>query len=52
MRKLFTSYQFHRQLCSPISNSAGPIVGVAFGYYFFKHKNDEKPYIFNTEVNN
>ncbi|KAL1502200.1 hypothetical protein ABEB36_007376 [Hypothenemus hampei] len=43
LNHLFTSFQFQYQLCSFIGNSAGPIMGMAFGYYFFKHKYDKTP---------
>ncbi|CAG9766405.1 unnamed protein product [Ceutorhynchus assimilis] len=44
MDQFLSSNQFHYQLGSAIGNTAGPIVGTAFGYYFFKHKFDEKPF--------
>ncbi|XP_066249163.1 nose resistant to fluoxetine protein 6-like [Euwallacea similis] len=48
LRHIKESDQFHYQLCSFIGNSASTVLGLMFGYFFYKHKN-EKIMIFNSK---
>ncbi|XP_030767536.1 O-acyltransferase like protein-like [Sitophilus oryzae] len=49
-RGLLESHQFFYQVGSFIGNMSSATMGIAFGYYFYKHKYDEPhQYIFRTK---
>ncbi|XP_066150437.1 nose resistant to fluoxetine protein 6-like [Euwallacea fornicatus] len=48
LRHVLEGNQFHYQLCSFIGNFTPTLVGLMFGYFFYKHKN-EKIMIFNNK---
>ncbi|XP_030766855.1 O-acyltransferase like protein-like [Sitophilus oryzae] len=50
IKDLLGSFQFHYQVGSFIGNISPATIGIAFGYYFYKHKYDEPDqYIFRTK---